>query len=437
MRRAIFLGFVLFAASHLLAQAWFPVDGYITSVHLPASFQAGGRTVVLTRQTSFGYMGSNITSASDPARMSLRVGAYVQVAGRDPGLTSPVTAETVFIRDDRNLKLSGIGVITRVVAPPPEPIYEADGYLIRISESTHLNFAGDLSSISEITDNTWIHFTGKRNASGILEATHAQFIPAKPTKFKAIKGVEVAPVQMRPASSSSNAPAPAGNAASNSADGASLQEDEQVKIGLGRWRTIPADQPLQQRVHRIGMALVPAYQRRMDDSDPSKIHFRFFAVDDKKMRGSECLPDGVVLVSTEAIQRLPNDDQLAAVLAAGIACHLQRQAARAVIAMRTELGIELAADVAEAFFPPAALAGAVGSASAEKEEKLAEERLRVALALMQDARYDPWQSPEAWRILEPKKLPANLASLEYPDASCYQISILNLQYPRTLQNQKQ
>jgi hypothetical protein len=47
---------------------------------------------------------------------------------------------------------------------------------------------------------------------------------------------------------------------------------------------------------------------------------------------------------------------------------------------------------------------------------------------MRDAGYDPWQAPEAWRFLDPKELPANLALLPYPDTSCYQIGILNLQY---------
>jgi hypothetical protein len=67
-------------------------------------------------------------------------------------------------------------------------------------------------------------------------------------------------------------------------------------------------------------------------------------------------------------------------------------------------------------------------AGGDAELALQQERLRIALALMHDAGYDPWQAPQAWRFLEPKKLPANLASLPYPDTSCYQIGILNLQY---------
>jgi hypothetical protein len=60
-----------------------------------------------------------------------------------------------------------------------------------------------------------------------------------------------------------------------------------------------------------------------------------------------------------------------------------------------------------------------------------EQRGRVALSLMEDAGYDPWQAPEAWRLLEPKKLPADLNSLKYPNRSGYQLGILNLQYSLT------
>jgi hypothetical protein len=207
-------------------------------------------------------------------------------------------------------------------------------------------------------------------------------------------------------------------------DGASLQEDEELKVGLGRWHTLPADQPLQQRVHRLGMALVPTYQREMADDDPSKIHFRFFAIDDDKLRGNVNLLDGAVLVSKQTVERLTSDDQLAAVIADGVAYSLQRQAAQQVKINRVAWG----ADIAAAFVPGVGTAMMLAGDNAETI--MQDERLRIALALMRDAGFDPWQAPEAWRLVEPKKLPANPASLEYPENSCYQMQILNLQYAR-------
>jgi len=417
----------------LLAQPTYPIEGYINVVHAPKGFEVNGRRFDISSETSFGLMGHDSTSTQSPLRDALRIGAYVQVAGKETSPFNPLKATTVLIRDDRNRELSGTGVITRIVSPAPAAVFEADGYLIRIAPSTKLVFMGDLDSLADISANTWINFSGKRDKDGILEATKAQFIPAKPTKFKAAKNLEIATVKTRPAGAKDNAMTrEATGTPASTADGADLQQDEQLKIGLGRWHTLPADQPLQQRVHRIGMALVPAYQREMPDDDPSKIHFRFFAVDNSKWHGAVCLLDGAVLVSQQTIERLANDEQLAAVVADGVACNLQRQAARTVVAMRKDLGVGIAFDIAGAFVPGLGIAATLGPGGFTSKEAaiMQEERLRIALALLRDAGFDPWQAPEAWRLAAPKKLPANLASLTYPDASCYQLEVLNLQYSK-------
>ncbi len=414
-----------------ISQPSYPVEGYINVVHSPTDFEVGGRRFYLNSNTAFGLIGDDSTTTKSPLREQLRVGVYVEVAAPDPGPFKPFIATTVLVRDDWGRKVSGVGVITRVVLPPsPTAVFEADGYLIRISPSTNVNFLGDLNALADVSENTWLHFKGKRDRNGVIEASKADFFAAKPTKFKAVKGLEIVPVKTRPAGATDNTTtSEAKGTVSLADDGASLQQDEQIKIGLGRWHTIPADQPLQQRVHKIGMALVPAYQRDLADDDPSKIHFRFFAVDDK-VRGSECLLDGAILISTEAMNRLQNDDQVAAVLADGIACNLQRQAARMISMNRAVLAAVVAGDVAGAFVPglSSAVRGAAGGVDADEEEVMLEERLRISLALMKDAGFNPWQAPQAWRLLDPKKLSGNPAQLPYPDASCYQIETLNLQY---------
>lgn len=133
------------------------------------------------------------------------------------------------------------------------------------------------------------------------------------------------------------------------------------------------------------------------------------------------------------IERLHSDDELAAVLASGIAANLQRQAARVVNENRVLFGGEVASQVAAAFVPGLDIAYWVGESVAANKIKIAmeEERGRVALALMANAEYDPWQAPEAWRLLAPKHLPQNVSSLKYPSRSGYQLGILNLQYKRT------
>jgi hypothetical protein len=412
----------------LIAQT-FPIEGYINFIRSPKSFVVGGREFDISRQTQFGLMGGDVPSTTSPLRDALRIGVYVQVAGHEAFTMGPINATTVLVHDQWNESLSGLGVITRVDSTGTAPVFDADGFRIRITPATKLSFYGDVTSLDQVAPNDWVSFSGKRGQDGIIDAAKARLLPAKPTKFKAAKNLEIRSVKTRPAGSTGNALVSEGKGTPTApTDGASLEQDEQLKIGLGRWHTLPADQPLQQRVHRIGMALVPAYQREMADDDPSKIHFRFFAIDDNKLHGNVNLLDGAVLVSKQTVERLTSDDQLAAVIADGVAYSLQRQAAQEVKMNRIAWG----AEIAQMFVPGVgfAMLAANGIAGGDPETLMKQERLRVALALMRDAGFDPWQAPEAWRIVDLKKIPANLASLAYPDNSCYQIQILSLQYSR-------
>jgi hypothetical protein len=412
----------------LFAQTY-PIEGFINRLYSPAGYGVNGRRFDVSRATQFGLMGEDSISAASPLRDVLRVGVYVQVAGREAYTMGPIQATTVLVHDEWNERISGLGVITRVLSTGADTVFGADGYRVRITPSTKVSFYGDPSSLDEIAANSWVSFSGKRDKDGVIEATKAHFIPAKPTKFKAVTGLEVFPVKTRPAGSNGTSLVKQGSDTPNmTADGASLQEDQELKVGLGRSHTMAADQPLQDRVHRIGMAVVPEYQREMADDDPSKIHFRFFAIEDNKLRGNINLLDGAMLISRQAVERLSSDDQLAAVLADGVAYSLQRQAAQQVKMNRIAWG----AAIAEMFVPGGGLAtiAANGLAGGDPETLMKQERLRVALALMRDGGFDPWQAPQAWRMLEPKKLPANVASIDYPDSSCYQIQILNLQYAR-------
>ena len=433
--RPLFLSAILlsalFCARPLRAQTNYPVEGYITASQMPQGFEVEGRVVRLTPATSFGLIDSNTSSTAPLLSHLLRVGAYVQVDGDSHGSKKPLEATLVRFRDDWNRKLSGTGVILRVVHPQPDPVYDVDGYSIRITSSTKVSFEGGLDSLAKVAENSWVRFSGKRGADGIVVATSADFLPGKPTTFKAVKSLELTTVKTRPAGSSSSA-STSSNAGtvSSSTDGASMQEDQQIKIGLGKWHLVPADQPLQQRIHRIGIALVPEYQRDMPESDPSKIHFRFFAIDNPKVRSEICLLDGVILIPRQLVERFTSDDQVDAVLADGIPDNLQRQAARLVAQNRLLQSGQYAAFVASTFIPGAGLASlAVGGASFKITEAMQQERLRIALSLMRNAGFDPWQAPEAWRLAAPKELSPNHKPLPYPMQSCYQLNLLGIEGP--------
>jgi hypothetical protein len=142
----------------------------------------------------------------------------------------------------------------------------------------------------------------------------------------------------------------------------------------------------------------------------------------------------------QLVARLKNDDQLAAVLADGVAFNLQRQGVRIIEENRVGLGVlgaEAATLPVQVFVPMVGLPYLIGSnyAANKDQEAMEEQRGRVALELMASAGYDPWQAPEAWRLAAPKELPTDTSTLKYPDLSGYQLSILNLAYRKPAANQ--
>jgi hypothetical protein len=393
------------------------MEGYVTAVHSPNSFDVNGEHATTAATTRYKLMGDKMKLTDSPLRAP-QVGDYVWVVGGFDKQTGTSRARTLIFWDDLNQKLSGIAVIEAVVSTGAEPVFEADGYRIRISTATETSFHGDLKKLGDVSANTWVRYAGKRDNSGVLLATKAMFAPGK-LKVAKDDVVGVAREEMR-----------------FQAPDATNKKDGQVNLEMfGGWRTVPADVELQERINRVGMSVVPDYQKTMAESDPLKIKFRFYAVDDERLRSAICSSrTGLILTPRRVVERLKNDDQLAAVLADGVAFTLQRQSTRLIADERIWLG-EAAADVAAATMDPwlgldlvfgEAFAGAHANT---KDQVLAEEqRGRIALALMADAGYDPWQAPEAWRLLGPKNLPKDSGALKYPNRSGYQLSILSMQY---------
>jgi len=396
-------------------------EGYITAVQPPNAFDVSENHVLISPATGIGPRDLNSDGKALPS--SIQVGAYVYVWARLSSAGTTIAAETVHFRDEANRKLAGMGVIDKVISAAP-PVFRADGYIIRLTPKTQIAFQGDVKTMADVGTNTWMRYEGKRNAAGELVASKVEFLPARATKFKAVKGFEVPSLTVKAADPTR------GPGIIPLDDPGALQPNDQVRWGaLLHWHTVLADAAIQERVRRVGMSVVPQYQRDLPIDNPSRIRFNFYVIDDDKDRTELCPLDGLVLMPKGAMDRLENDDQLAAVLAEGVTFSLQRQRARLVTDNRSLLSLTVAGDVAGAFVPGLSLVAAVGSAEATKIMiELAEQRGRVALALMADAGYDPWQAPEAWRLLAPKELPADRTTLMYTGHGGYQVGVLNLQY---------
>ncbi len=118
----------------------------------------------------------------------------------------------------------------------------------------------------------------------------------------------------------------------------------------------------------------------------------------------------LLLVPRKVVERLPDDSQLATVLADHIANSMEKEAYRQQAIRRKTMAVEIAGGVASALTPLSLVSGLAGTgalmdASGKNASLLteAEEQSgRVALGLMYDAGYDITQAPEAWWTLATK-----------------------------------
>lgn len=406
------------------------VEGYVTAVHAPNRFEINGTPMATTPATHYGVIDAQTGKFS---QTSVQVGAYVCVEESTNKSSKTASAVSVLFRDDSDKKLHGFGLIDKVIVTGSVPLFRADGYRIRIAASTELSFRGDLKALADIKTNAWIKYEGKEDKAGILQAERAEFYSAPPIKEKSDKKATEIEASMRAYDD------PAGSVIKDSIidwDGHLLSAHTKVRYSdAGNscgWYRVPADRILQERIHRVGARVVPLFQRQLADDDSMKIQFRFYAVDEPKIRTDIFCHEGVILVPRQVVERLQNDDQLAALLADGVAFDLQVRSARLAAARLGIIGTELVGNVAGAFVPGLNLAfDAVGGVAQHRVlVTMEEQRGRMALGLLADAGYDPWQAPEAWRLLASKNLPKDTDSLKYPGRSGYQLSILNLEYSK-------
>jgi len=327
-------------------------------------------------------------------------------------------------QSDAAKPIRGEGVIDRVVSPGSEPVFRADGYTFRIVASTDVHFGKGLQALNEVETNTWAAFEGSPDNSGTIVASKAVFIKQKPPRGKPDpNAVQVTAIPRGSKIDSYNGFTPHPKSF--------LPED---RGGWCGWYYIP-DDPLQQdHVRILGQRLIPQYQRDLPDGDPAKIPFRFYLVQETEIRSAIFCYNGLILIPSEVVSRLHNNDQLAEVLAYGIAGAIQKQTA-STHGINWKEFAELMPGVALANIGgiiPLALGSAMETTAQYKISRDLEHKIdRIALSYLADAGFDPHQAPEAWRVLAPETLPKNPLKLKYPEHSQYLQNFLKTQYNST------
>jgi predicted Zn-dependent protease len=161
---------------------------------------------------------------------------------------------------------------------------------------------------------------------------------------------------------------------------------------------------MQARVDRLGSSLIPEYQRNLANDDPSKISFRFQLIDNPKFHDALTLPNGIILIPRQIVEKLQDDSQLATVIADNMATALEKQSYRIAPAYNTTNMATGAAVIGGAFVPGLGWAGMIAKSvsDASIETDLMQQSGRVSLDLLHDAGYDLRQAPVAWWLLAAK-----------------------------------
>jgi hypothetical protein len=266
-----------------------------------------------------------------------------------------------------------------------------------------------LSALSDVGVNVWARFEGLPDATGTIVATQAQFLRLESHKSKP----DPTTVQITSIPKGSSIDAFKGV----STGAVTFPPDDEG--GWCGWYPLPADDQLQEHILEVGLRVVPQSQGALADNDPAKIPFRFYAVDGTGTRTVIFCPNGLVLLPTAAIRRIHGDDQLAAVLAEGVAGEMGAGVSHA-LTVRNILEVSALLAPLGGTVPGAALQhGAALGFGIDEARRMEHSRARLALALMADAGYDPHQAAEAWRLLDPIDPPKHTEKVKDSEHSRY------------------
>jgi hypothetical protein len=377
---AILLLNVLF--THAQDQSTPILQGYITRWASPTDFDVNGLRILCGPNTDWLAVKSRTGTLGSPLKTYF--GEYMQIYGVETRKQRQIEASQIVAGISPG-PLEGRGIIASVLfGNGTGQILLADGY--RMLLTSHTQFKPPLKSPSGIAPNMWISYKGTLRADGVLVLSVAGIAPNVLSK---------------------------GERRMEKKSGKEVPVSAAAKTHSSKSWLYP-DSAMQSRVEKIGNLLIPSFERSLSSGDPSRIHFRFEVVDMKKWNKSTPLPNGVIPVPYQEVQRMQNDSQLAALLAVDISGEIDHHAwneQKEARTMGAATGAVMLAD--PALVPIVAIWGADRH---EKNKLIAAEddqNARVALWLMHRAGYDIYQAPLAFWLIASKK-PEPIANIPIP-----------------------
>jgi hypothetical protein len=392
------------------------IDGYVTRVTSSSDFDVNGFRVLCGPETqSILQTGPNETTNNTGCpQETLYVGEAASIYGSLKKKQLAVQAAEINLQK-RALPAQDDGSAIIDAIPKNDPasaghgmiLVRADGYRILIDKSTDVKWAPPLDALDKVAPGDWIQYRGRLDNKGLMIAGSARFnrlyIGNRELELRGKR--EYDPTEVAP--------------------DAKQSVIKEAFGGVDPKKFPPFKDPaMQARIEKIGNSLIPEYQQALPDSDPAKIHFRFQLIDTKLFSDGLTLPNGIILVPHQVVERMQNDSQLATVLADDMAGALERIEYRYRSALNMTAAGVLATDATMFLPPPVDLLGiAAGATREEVFARMEQQTERVSLQMLHDAGYDVDEAPRAWWRLATKKQEP-LADEVLPERAAYLYSML-------------
>lgn len=294
----------------------FTAQGQVLEVVSASEFEMDDYKVVVGSGTTLTTVRPDHARETAPLKPdSIHVGALLTVTGSYDSSTETIRASEIEITPPSNdSKVHGVALIERAPslsktgAQWTGTIF-ADGRRLIVAQGTEVSFAKQtpaeigkehpLTSIDQVGLNVWAAYEGTPAPDGTVKLAKIGFsrnvLSEKEAKYLKEYAAKTIPLKNDKLSTNTF----------------------QIRGFKKKLESIP-DATIQEKISAIGNTLVPDAQRRLPDSDPNKIHFRFYVVKGLKF-WTMGTPDGSIFVSSELFGRLSNEAQLAGVMAQEIA----------------------------------------------------------------------------------------------------------------------
>ncbi len=336
------------------------IHGYVTQVSSPTSFEIEDYRIASDRDLVLDF--DNAGPDVKFALQDLRVGVEVQIVGVLDESTGELRAKSMKV----DLDQFRVKPLTAIISRPPTGIsktqaswtgdFIADGQRIHVSPQTQVLFrlSGSdkklqkaakqpksasapslddantemLHSIDQVTAGMSLTYEGNRDPiSGAIQAEKVTFMrdDLEPGEAKLWKSLKVS---------------------ARSAQG--LKPGELTIDRVGKFKLLPNDD-VQNYIKTVGASLIPRYQRDLSASDPRKIPFQWYVVENKEANAF-ALANGTVIVYSGLLDVLANEAQLAAVMGHEMAHATQEHTWRQLQFHKTErMGLAIGSAFAAAY----------------------------------------------------------------------------------------